>query len=85
MLKLSHAIAAGLLAASGVALAAPAAADPSKKDDRYGYIFDDDVLNAPQNGANNGNIVVMPRKERVRLMRPRVQFVTEMLKSVENM
>ena len=85
MLKSSRAVAALLLGASVVVLAAPAAADPTKKDDRYGYIFDDDILKAPQNGANTGNIVVMPRKERVRLMRPRVQFVTEMLKSVENM
>jgi hypothetical protein len=62
-----------------------AAADPTKKDDSYGYQFNDDVLNADTKIANDVRILVRPRGVRERLLRPRTHFVTEMLKSVENM
>ena len=85
MKKISRAVTAALLGASVLALAGPAAADPTKKDDAYGYKFDDDLLNAPNFGANGAGIIVRPPTGRIRLMRPRIQFISEMLKSVENM
>jgi hypothetical protein len=79
-------ILAGLLSILGVSAAAPVAhADPSKKDDSYGYVFDDDALKAEGKSANTAQITVLKPARRDRLLRPRVHFVTEMLKSVENM
>ena len=45
--------------------------------------FKDDVLDAHGFGAGDVTIRVMPAPKRVLLLRPRTQFVTEMLKSVE--
>ena len=50
-----------------------------------GVIFQDDVLAAPGFGPNDVRIMVMPTPKRVTLIRPRTQFVTEMLKSVESL
>lgn len=63
----------------------PAAADPNKKDDNYGYIFSDDPLKADTMGSMGAQIKIVPLGRRDRLLRPRVHFVTEMLKSVETM
>lgn len=77
---------AGLLALLGVSAVAPIAlAEPTKKDDSYGYTFDDDALKAEGKSANTARISVVKPARRDRLIRPRVHFVTEMLKSVENM
>jgi hypothetical protein len=46
-------------------------------------IFKDDPLAAGQFGPNDARIMVLPQPKRVMLLRPRTQFVTEMLKSVE--
>ena len=62
-----------------------AAAEPTKKDDSYGYIFKDDALQADSMGATGAQIRVLKLGRRDRLLRPRVHFVAEMLKSVENM
>jgi len=79
-------IVAGLLAVVGVLAVAPAAhADPTKKDNTYGYTFDDDALKAEGVSANTAQLTVRKVGLRDRLVRPRVHFVTEMLKSVENM
>lgn len=67
------------------AIAPSAHADPSKKDDNYGYEFKDDILNAPGNDANIAMIKVRPMRTREILTRPRVHFIPEMLKSVENL
>ena len=76
----------GLLLATGVfGIAATASADPNKKDNEYGYVFNDDILNADGKSANGAQITVLRFGRRDRLLRPRVHFVTEMLKSVENM
>ncbi len=78
----------GVVALVGLSIAAPASAQESgkkKKDDSYGYIFTDDVLNAGNEGANSARITVIPLGRRDRLLRPRVHFVQEMLKSVESM
>lgn len=81
----------GVVALVGLSIAAPASAQESssgsgkKKDDSYGYIFTDDVLKAGDEGAASARITVLKLGRRDRLLRPRVHFVQEMLKSVENM
>lgn len=73
-------------------LAAPAFAQDAKEaagadkggGDGYGYEFEDDPLNAGGFGPNDATIKVRPRAARTTLIRPRTSFVTEMLKSVEN-
>lgn len=57
----------------------------SKSDDGYGYQFDDDPLNAGGFGPNDATIRVRARAARTTLIRPRISFVPEMLKSVENL
>ena len=47
--------------------------------------FPDDPLKAGGWGPNDTPIHVMPHPKRIMLLRPRTQFVMEMLKSVENM
>jgi hypothetical protein len=55
-----------------------------KDESGYGYEFSDDPLNAGGFGPNDATIRVRPRAARTTLIRPRVSFVPEMLKSVEN-
>ena len=62
-----------------------AAAEPTKKDDQYGYVFNDDVLNGANMGATAPQITVLKVGRRARLLRPRMHVVAEMLKSVENL
>jgi hypothetical protein len=87
-------VAAGLVVfmASGAAFAQAkdaagggAAAGGGDKGDGYGYEFDDDPLSAGGFGPNDATIRVRPRAARTTLIRPRIQFVDEMLKSVENL
>lgn len=80
-----------LLAAPVLAQDAPAAAGAGADakpaeggGDGYGYEFEDDPLNAGGFGPNDATIKVRPRAARTTLIRPRTSFVTEMLKSVEN-
>lgn len=78
-----------LLAAAALmtlTFAAPLAyAEPTAKDNNYGYDFKDDILKADAKGASGAQITVIKFGRRDRLLKPRVHFVTEMLKSVENM
>ena len=46
-------------------------------------VFKDDPLAANGFGPNDARIHVVPQPKRVMLLRPRTQFVQEMLKSVE--
>ena len=62
----------------------PAAEGGGGGGDGYGYEFEDDPLNAGGFGPNDATIKVRPRAARTTLIRPRTSFVTEMLKSVEN-
>lgn len=62
-----------------------ARADPTKKEDSYGYVFTDDALKAEGKDVLTAQIRVRPRGTREALLRPRVHFVTEMLKTVENL
>lgn len=47
-------------------------------------IFGGDELPAPRNGAYGNVILKLPGVVRVGLIRPRVNFVSELLKSIEN-
>ena len=51
----------------------------------YGYEFSDDPLSAGGFGPNDATIRVRPGPVRTTLIRPRITFVPEMLKSVENL
>jgi hypothetical protein len=76
------------LFASSIAWAQDAAGGDAAGEDKggegYGYEFEDDPLNAGGFGPNDATIKVRPRAARTTLIRPRTSFVTEMLKSVEN-
>jgi hypothetical protein len=78
------AISAGIviLASSGTVFAQ--AAKSGDADGGYGYEFSDDPLNAGGFGPNDATIRVRPTAARTTLIRPRISFVQEMLKSVEN-
>ncbi len=54
-------------------------------DDGYGYEFEDDPLNAGGFGPNDSRIRVRRGAQRSTLIKPRTQFITELLKSVENL
>jgi hypothetical protein len=62
--------------------AAPVTA--TSNDRGYGYEFTDDPLNAMMGGSNTATIIARPKAGHSLLIRPRMQFVSEMLKSVEN-
>lgn len=73
-------------------LAAPASAEVSSRESGvthpsteqgYAYNFEDDPLSAPGMGTLTGLIKVRPKVLRNTLIRPRLHFVVEMLKSVE--
>ena len=76
---------AGAFAQDAPAAGAAGGAAAGDKGDGYGYEFDDDPLAAGGFGPNDATIRVRPRAARTTLIRPRIQFVDEMLKSVENL
>ena len=79
-------ILAAMAVFTGVCAIAPtASADPPKKDDSYEYTFKDDKMLGDTLGSVGAKVSVLKLGRRELLLRPRVQFVTEMLKSVENM
>lgn len=51
----------------------------------YGYEFEDDPLAAGGFGPNDSRIRVRRGAQRSTLIKPRTQFITELLKSVENL
>lgn len=51
----------------------------------YGYEFSDDPLNAGGFGPNDSSLVVRLGPVRSLLIRPRLSFVNELLKSVESL
>lgn len=61
------------------------AAEKRAGDQGYGYEFDDDPLAAGGFGPNDATIRVRPGPVRTTLIRPRISFVDNMLKSVENL
>lgn len=54
-------------------------------DDGYGYEFEDDPLSAGGFGPNDSRIRVRRGAQRSTLIKPRTQFISELLKSVENL
>ena len=60
-------------------------AKESSAADGYGYEFDDDPLSAGGFGPNDSRIRVRKGAQRSTLIKPRTQFITELLKSVENL
>jgi hypothetical protein len=82
---LSVAIGLAAFGVTGAAFAQAAGEKPAGDKDGYGYEFDDDPLAAGGFGPSDATIRVRPRAARTTLIRPRIQFVDEMLKSVENL
>jgi len=84
--KLGCAFTAGLIT---LALVSTASAQDVKEtaggDDGYGYEFEDDPLSAGGFGPNDSRIRVRRGAQRSTLIKPRTQFITELLKSVENL
>ncbi len=80
-------IAVALAFCAGICAVAPSAhADPPRRaDDGYAYKFDDDSLLSKEGNGLVPEIHVRTGGRRDLLHRPRIQFVQEMLKSVENM
>jgi hypothetical protein len=74
-----------LLMSSVASAQGKAKAKESKDEQGYGYTFDDDPLAAGGFGPGDATIRVRPGAVRTTLIRPRTSFVTEMLKSVENL
>lgn len=85
MVSVAMGLAAFAATGGAFAQAKDAAAGGGEKGDGYGYEFDDDPLSAGGFGPNDATIRVRPRAARTTLIRPRIQFVDEMLKSVENL
>jgi hypothetical protein len=73
-----------VVAPSAFAQGARESGDGGGDEKGYGYEFEDDPLNAGGFGPNDATIRVRPRAARTTLIRPRISFVPEMLKSVEN-
>jgi hypothetical protein len=67
------------------AIAAPGVAVGSIPEDGYAYRFDDDPLSAMRQEATGGLLRVRRMTARPMLLRPRLHFVPEMLKSVESL
>jgi hypothetical protein len=67
-----------------LALTATVGAQP-KPDDNYDYVFDSDDLVGETLGTTPPLLRVRPKGCHVMLLRPRVQFVAELLESVETL
>jgi hypothetical protein len=65
-----------------LALTAPVGAQP-RPDDNYSYVLESDNLVGETLGTTPPLLRVPPKGRRVLLLRPRVAFVAELLKSVE--
>ena len=90
MTKTAKGLALGAaVALASLALAPAAAAQPPTTTDKnkggYEYRFHDDLMQGVTMGANAPRITVVKMGRRDRLIRPRLHFVPEMLKSVEKM
>jgi hypothetical protein len=73
------------LAATSLADETASAALTTTQLDRYGYRFKDDALQAGGLSATDPQLRIVRHSMRTVLIRPRTQFVPEMLKSVENL
>ncbi len=68
-----------------VSVASAQDAKDSAGGDGYGYEFEDDPLSAGGFGPNDSRIRVRRGAQRSTLIKPRTQFIVELLKSVENL
>jgi ABC-type oligopeptide transport system substrate-binding subunit len=79
----------GAIAAAALLLSTTASAKPGaqveEKEEGYAYHFNDDPLTANSSAATAARIRVAPRGMRRTLIRPRLHFIPELLKSVENL
>jgi hypothetical protein len=79
-------IAVALAFCAGICAVAPSAsADPPRREEGYTYEFKDESLLGKDMHGDAPVINVRNKGRRDLLHRPRLQFVQEMLKSVENM
>lgn len=76
---------AGLIFGTFEGTAHAQAAKETAGGDGYGYEFDDDPLAAAGFGPNDSRIRVRKGAQRSTLIKPRTQFINELLKSVENL
>jgi hypothetical protein len=77
---------ASLMALSATSLASAQDVKESGGDAAgYGYEFEDDPLAAGGFGPNDSRIRVRRGAQRSTLIKPRTQFINELLKSVENL
>ena len=85
--KLAATIGLGVFLIASVAWAQPRTVEGTEDggESGYGYEFDDDPLAAGGFGPNDATIRVRPGPVRTTLIRPRISFVDNMLKSVENL
>jgi hypothetical protein len=79
-----------LIATALVLAASTAAADGSTprtttEGDGYRYAFDDDPLTAGGLGPLGARILIATRADRSTLIRPRTQFVIDLVRSVEKL
>jgi hypothetical protein len=63
----------------------PASVSKGSGDGDYGYVFDDDPMQAGVMTADDPRIRVIAHGVRQVLIRPRTAFVPELLKTVENL
>jgi hypothetical protein len=82
---LGCAFGAALFVLASVSVASAQEVKESTANDGYGYEFDDDPLSAGGFGPNDSSIRVRRGAQRSTLIKPRTQFITELLKSVENL
>jgi len=73
-----------ILALPSIALADDAV-KAEQTEEGYGYIFHDDPMTGNANAAGAARIKVRPRGVRRTLIRPRTNFVPEMLLSIEQL
>ena len=77
-------VAMGVLSVTSVAAAQDQAPTYSSKNDKMdSWVFPDDKLLTTPLGDARGKIVIGPPVVRIILTRPRVQFIPELLKTIE--
>jgi hypothetical protein len=73
------------LTTAGAARSEPSKNAPATSPSGYSYTFTDDPLAAGGFDARDARIVVASHVVRTTLIRPRMAFVAELLKTVENL
>lgn len=81
----SSVVITGVVLSLTTAASAQGVTETAASDDGYGYEFEDDPLSAGGFGPNDSRIRVRRGAQRSTLIKPRTQFISELLKSVENL